>query len=80
MTSIPVSKRGTITLPLDIRRKLGLDSAEHLMILVETRNDGVFLQPAEALPVRDVPEETLRGWIAEDERGAEAFWIRAGKA
>ena len=80
MTSIPVSKRGTITLPPDIRRKLGLDAAEHPMMLVEMRDGGVFLQPAEALPLRDIPEETLQGWIAEDERDAEAFWIRAGKA
>lgn len=79
MTSIPVSKRGTITLPPDIRRKLGLDAAVHPMMLVEMRDGGVFLQPAEALPLRDIPEETLQGWIAEDERGAEAFWIKAGK-
>jgi hypothetical protein len=47
---------------------------------VEIRDGGVFLQPAEALPLRDIPEETLQGWIAEDERDAEAFWIKAGKA
>ena len=28
MITIPVSKRGTITLPPDMRRKLGLDAAE----------------------------------------------------
>jgi bifunctional DNA-binding transcriptional regulator/antitoxin component of YhaV-PrlF toxin-antitoxin module len=80
MITIPVSKRGTITLPPDMRRKLGLDAAEHPMMLVELRDGGVFLQPAEALPVRDIPEETLQGWIAEDEKGAEDFWRKAGKA
>lgn len=80
MTSIPVSKRGTITLPPEMRRKLGLDVAEHPMMLVELRDGGIFLQPAEALPVREIPEETLRGWIEEDERDAEGFWERAGKA
>jgi bifunctional DNA-binding transcriptional regulator/antitoxin component of YhaV-PrlF toxin-antitoxin module len=80
MTSIPVSKRGTITLPLEMRRKLGLDAAEHPMMLVELRDGGIFLQPAEALPVRDIPEETLRGWIADDEKDAESFWRKAGKA
>jgi bifunctional DNA-binding transcriptional regulator/antitoxin component of YhaV-PrlF toxin-antitoxin module len=80
MTAIPVSKRGTITLPPEIRRGLGLETAEHPMMLVELRDGGVFLQPAEALPVRDIPETTLRGWIAEDERDAEGFWKRAGKA
>jgi hypothetical protein len=50
------------------------------MVLVEMRDGGVFLQPAEAMPVRDIPESTLRAWIAEDERDAEGFWRRAGKA
>jgi len=80
MISIPVSKRGTITLPPDMRRKLGLDVATHPMMLVELKDGGIFLQPAEALPVRDIPEETIRGWIEEDEKDGENFWRKAGKA
>lgn len=80
MTAIPVSKRGAITLPPEIRRALGLDAAENPMMLIELRNGGVFLQPAEAMPVRDIPLETLQQWIAEDERDAESFWEKAGKA
>jgi len=80
VTAIPVSKRGTITLPPDMRRKLGLDAAEHPMMLVELRDGGIFLQPAEALPLRDIPEATLREWITEDETGADPFWRKAGKA
>ena len=67
-------------MPPDMRRKLGLDAAEHPMMLVELRDGGIFLQPAEALPVRDIPEETLRAWIAEDEKNAEEFRRKAGKA
>ena len=80
MTAIPVSKRGTITLPPEIRRSLGLDTAEHPMMLVELRDGGVFLQAAEALHVRDIPEETLQSWIKEDEKDAEKFWRKVGKA
>jgi bifunctional DNA-binding transcriptional regulator/antitoxin component of YhaV-PrlF toxin-antitoxin module len=80
MTAIPVSKRGTVTLPPEIRRSLGLDTTENPMVLVEEREGGVFLLPAAAVPVRNIPESTLRKWIAEDERGAEAFWKNAGKA
>ena len=80
MTAIPVSKRGTITLPPEIRRALGLDAAEHPMMLVELRDGGVFLQPAGAMPVRDIPLETIQQWIAADERDAESFWKKAGKA
>lgn len=79
MTAIPVSKRGTITLPPDIRRELGLDAAEHPMMLVELRDGGVFLRAAEALPIRDISEATLQVWIAEDEEGAEKFWKKAVK-
>ena len=50
------------------------------MMLVELRDGGVFLQPAQALPLRDIPEATLRGWIADDEKGADKFWRKAGKA
>ena len=80
MTAISISKRGTITLPPEIRRALGLDLAKNPMMLVEMRGGGVFLQAAEAMPVRDIPIETINEWIAEDERGAEAFWEKAGKA
>lgn len=80
MISIPVSKRGTITLPPEMRRSLGLDVAEHPMMLVELRDGGIFLQPAEALPVRDIPETILQQWIAEDEDDAEKFWEKAVKA
>jgi len=80
MTALPISKRGTVTLPPEIREALGLNLAEHPMMLAELQNGGVFLQPAEALPVRDIPLETMQAWIAEDERDAEGFWQRAGKA
>jgi bifunctional DNA-binding transcriptional regulator/antitoxin component of YhaV-PrlF toxin-antitoxin module len=80
MKAIPVSKRGTITLPPEMRKKLGLDSARHPMMLAELRDGGIFLQPAEALPVRDISEETLQEWIADDERDVESFWRKAGKA
>lgn len=80
MTAIPVSKRGTITLPPEMRRALGIEQAENPMMLVEMRDGGVFLQPAEAMPVRDIPLEILQEWIAEDERDADRFWKAAGKA
>jgi hypothetical protein len=50
------------------------------MMLIEMRGGGVFLQPAEAMPVRDIPLETMQQWIAEDERDSESFWQKAGKA
>ena len=79
MTAIPVSKRGTVTLPPEIRKSLGLDVSAHPMMLAELRDGGVFLQPAEAVPVRDIPLTTMKQWIEEDERDAKRFWDKAGK-
>jgi bifunctional DNA-binding transcriptional regulator/antitoxin component of YhaV-PrlF toxin-antitoxin module len=78
MAAIAISKRGTITLPPGIRKALGLDACEHPMMLIELRDGGVFLQPAAAVPVRDIPLEEMKQWIAEDEEGAEIFWEKAG--
>jgi bifunctional DNA-binding transcriptional regulator/antitoxin component of YhaV-PrlF toxin-antitoxin module len=74
MTAIPVSKRGTVTLPPEVRRKLRLESVPHPMLLVELREDGVFLHPATAVPVRDIPLKQMQKWIKDDEKDAEKFW------
>ena len=65
-TALTVSSRGTITLPAAIRRKLHLDS-EHPLLLIEEREDGVFLHPAIPVPVRDISTEQMKKWIAQDE-------------
>jgi len=74
MTAIPVSKRGTVTLPPEVRRKLGLETVPHPMLLVELREDGVFLHPATAVPVRDIPLRQMQKWIKDDEKDAKKFW------
>jgi bifunctional DNA-binding transcriptional regulator/antitoxin component of YhaV-PrlF toxin-antitoxin module len=66
-TTLPVSKRGALTLPPDLRRRLGLDRLSSPMVIVEEREGGLFLQPAAAVPMRDIPKETIERWIARDE-------------
>lgn len=74
MTQIlPVSKRGTITLPPAYRRKLGLDRMKNPLVLAEERNGKLILEVATAVPVRDIPASTIRGWIAEDEKAGQAL-------
>jgi len=77
-TTLPVSKRGALTLPPDLRRKLGLDRLSSPMVIVEERDGGLFLQPAAAVPMRDIPKETIARWIARDEAEMAQF-ARAGK-
>ena len=73
MTTLALSKRGSLTLPPDLRRKLGLDKLRNPMLLVEERDGGLFLQPAVALAVRDLPKAQLQAWIARDEAEMKAF-------
>lgn len=79
MTAIAVSKRWTITLPPEIRKGLGLEGADHPMMLLELRDGGVFMHPAAAMPVRDIPLKQMQSWIAADEADAERFWKSASK-
>ena len=70
---LPVSKRGTVTLPPNLRSKLGLDRLENPMLLAEEKDGKLYLEPATAVPVRDLPEATIRGWIADDEKAMEVL-------
>jgi len=72
-TTLPLTKRGSLTLPPSLRRKMGLDKLRNPMVLVEEREGGLFLQPAVAMPVRDLPKGTIEHWIARDEAEMAAF-------
>jgi len=78
VTSLPISKRGTLTLPLLMRRKLGIDRLENPRVIVAEREGGIFLQAvtdvSEGAP--DIPVETIQRWIAEDEAGMARFLAR----
>ncbi len=73
MTTLALSKRGSLTLPPALRRKMGLDKLRNPLLLVEERDGGLFLQPAVALPVRDLPKAQVQAWIARDEADMTAF-------
>lgn len=71
--AVPISKRGTFTIPPEIRKRLGVDQLKNPMLLVEERDGKLYLEPAAAIPVRDIPEATLRTWIKEDEAAMASF-------
>ncbi len=76
-TTLPLSKRGSLTLPPSLRRKMGLDKLRNPMLLVEEREGGLFLHPAVALPMRDLPKAQLKAWIARDEAEMRTFQAAA---
>jgi AbrB family looped-hinge helix DNA binding protein len=69
---VPISKRGAVTLPPALRRKLGLEGEEALVI-IEEREGELVLRPAAAVPVRTVSVQEVEAWIAEDEEGFRRF-------
>lgn len=71
--AVPISKRGTFTIPPEIRKRLGVDQLENPMMLVDERDGKLYLEPAAAIPVRDIPKATLRDWIKSDEAEMAAF-------
>jgi bifunctional DNA-binding transcriptional regulator/antitoxin component of YhaV-PrlF toxin-antitoxin module len=73
-TVIAISPRGTLTLPIGIRRKLGLDN-NHSVLLAEEREDGIFLHPAITIPIRDIPAATIKKWVKDDEADAASVRI-----
>ena len=52
---------------------MGLDKLRNPLLLVEERDGGLFLQPAVALPVRDLPKAQMQAWIARDEADMASF-------
>ena len=64
---VPISKRGTITLPPPFRKKMRLDQVDNPVMLVEERDGKLIMELAAAVPVRGVPEETIKDWVGEDE-------------
>lgn len=72
-TVLPMSKRGTVTLPPALRRKFGLDRMDNPLVMIEERDGELILRPATAVAVRDLPKGVIEGWIAEDEAGMREF-------
>ncbi len=69
MTMLRVSKRGTIILPPELCRKLGLDRIDQPMVLVEECEGGIFLQTAVPVLLRDFTKTQMEQWIKGDKAG-----------
>lgn len=71
--TVPVSKRGALTIPPALRRKLGIDKVPAPLVVLSERDGGLFVQFAAAVPVRDIPRFVIEGWVREDQADAAAF-------
>jgi len=79
MTTITMTRRGSVTIPPGVRRRLGIDTSAQPLFILEERDGGVFLQPATAIPVRDIPAQQIQAWLADDEKGMADFLAKRKK-
>jgi len=65
--------RGSLTLPSKRPSKIGLDKLRNPLLILEEREGGLFLHPAAALLIRDLPKARITVWIARAEGAMKAF-------
>ena len=62
--TLVVSERGQITLPIKLRKLLGLESGSSL--IAEDRDGGVLLSPALTVPIEIYSDEQIAQWAKQD--------------
>ncbi|MBN1625673.1 MAG: AbrB/MazE/SpoVT family DNA-binding domain-containing protein [Deltaproteobacteria bacterium] len=65
-TTIQINKRGTLTLPKELRKRLGLERGG--VIMAEETNEGIVLKPAVAFPIEMYTDSRMKEFAKEDER------------
>ncbi len=64
--TIRINKRGSLTLPMALRKKLGL--ARGGVVLAESTSEGIVLKPAVAFPIEIYSDERISEFVAEDKK------------
>jgi len=65
-TTIQINKRGTLTLPKELRKRLGLEKGG--VIIAETSDDGIILKPAVAFPIEMYTDSRIKEFEKDDEK------------
>ena len=63
--TLVISGRGQITLPAELRRRLGLKGGD--VIILEDRGTEVVLKPGVVLECQQYSDEEIAAWDSEDE-------------
>jgi AbrB family looped-hinge helix DNA binding protein len=70
-STVTVTSRGVVTLPLGLRKALGIKADDTL--IAETTPDGLLLRPAVTLPVEIYSDERIREFDESEEELAAAI-------
>jgi len=65
-TIIQINERGTLTLPKELRKRLGLEKGG--VIIAEESDDGIILRPAVSFPIEMYADSRIKEIEKEDER------------
>ena len=65
-TTIQINKRGTLTLPKELRKRLGLEKGG--VIIAEVSDNGIILKPAVAFPIEMYTDSRIKEFEKEDEK------------
>ena len=70
-TTVTVTGRGVVTLPLGLRKILGIQADD--ILIAEATPDGLLLRPAVALPVEIYTDRRIREFDESEEELARAM-------
>lgn len=62
--TLVVSSRGQVTLPVALRKRLGIKSGD--VVILEDRGNEIILKPGIVLEVQHYSDEQIAQWDAED--------------
>jgi AbrB family looped-hinge helix DNA binding protein len=62
--SLTVSSRGQITLPADVRKRLGIAAGG--VVIIEERENEIALRPAAVMEIETYGDADIARWDAED--------------
>ena len=62
--NLTISKKGQITLPAEVRKRLGLETGD--TVIAEEKNGELVLRPAAVLEVEIYRDEDIAQWDEED--------------
>ena len=63
--NLTISKRGQITLPAELRRKMGFESGS--TVIAEVRGNELVLRPATVLEIEIYSDKDIQRWNDEDQ-------------
>jgi len=65
-TTIQINKRGSLTLPMEVRKKLGLEKGG--VVMAEESDEGIVLKPAVAFPIEMYSDKRIAEFDREEEK------------